>query len=464
MLILKAAALAIVVCVLVLCLKKDQPGFAFLLSLCGAAGLLWFAVQQLRPLLARLQQLAGQAGGDSFSILLQVLAIAFVAQLAADLCREAGLAAAAFCMEFVGRILAMLQALPLLQSLLAFFVLFIVIAFPLPAAAAELPAGVQQILQQSELTPDKLVHITLQELLQTLAGWLKNAWGQPLQLARRAVLFLLLSSCVGLLADGGAWRDCVDLVAVLGFGTIALNQMTSLVQQVAQAANTSQLYVSGFVPVFAGVALLAGQTAGAAVYSTMFYAMAAFLAEVLQNLLLPLLQIYFCFSVSAALWGDSGIADAANLFARCFTFALKLCGMLFTFVLGLQNVLAAGTDRAALKIGKSVLSAAVPVVGDAAAAALGSASAAIGLLKGSLALAAVAALGAAFAPVLAQCGLYWLVFSGMGILAAGLGQKRSKQICTLFGQGTRLCGAILVLYFFLVILSTLLLLLGGNGG
>ena len=119
MLILKAAALAIVVCVLVLCLKKDQPGFAFLLSLCGAAGLLWFAVQQLRPLLARL------AGGDSFSILLQVLAIAFVAQLAADLCREAGLAAAAFCMEFVGRILAMLQALPLLQSLLASFLSFL---------------------------------------------------------------------------------------------------------------------------------------------------------------------------------------------------------------------------------------------------------------------------------------------------------------------------------------------------
>ena len=121
MLILKAAALAIVVCVLVLCLKKDQPGFAFLLSLCGAAGLLWFAVHQLRPLLARLQQLAGQAGG----ILLQVLAIAFVAQLAADLCREAGLAAAAFCMEFVGRILAMLQALPLLQSLLASFLSFL---------------------------------------------------------------------------------------------------------------------------------------------------------------------------------------------------------------------------------------------------------------------------------------------------------------------------------------------------
>ena len=93
--------------------------------LCVPAFFVRFAVQQLRPLLARLQQLAGQAGGDSFSILLQVLAIAFVAQLAADLCREAGLAAAAFCMEFVGRILAMLQALPLLQSLLASFLSFL---------------------------------------------------------------------------------------------------------------------------------------------------------------------------------------------------------------------------------------------------------------------------------------------------------------------------------------------------
>ena len=128
MLILKAAALAIVVCVLVLCLKKDQPGFAFLLSLCGAAALPAFGERFFdlsRAYTPRLQQLAGQAGGDSFSILLQVLAIAFVAQLAADLCREAGLAAAAFCMEFVGRILAMLQALPLLQSLLASFLSFL---------------------------------------------------------------------------------------------------------------------------------------------------------------------------------------------------------------------------------------------------------------------------------------------------------------------------------------------------
>ena len=313
-------------------LKKDQPGFAFLLSLCGAAGLLWFAVQQLRPLLARLQQLAGQAGGDSFSILLQVLAIAFVAQLAADLCREAGLAAAAFCMEFVGRILAMLQALPLLQSLLASFLSFYRDSLPAASRRGRTARwGAADFAAKRTDAGQARSHYLAGAAAN--AGWLaEKRLGAAAATGPARGAVLLLSSCVGLLADGGAWRDCVDLVAVLGFGTIALNQMTSLVQQVAQAANTSQLYVSGFVPVFAGVALLAGQTAGAAVYSTMFYAMAAFLAEVLQNLLLPLLQIYFCFSVSAALWGivalpmpQTCLPAVLPLRSNCAVCCLPLC-------------------------------------------------------------------------------------------------------------------------------------------
>ena len=50
-----------------------------------------------------------------------VLGIALVAQFAADLCREAGLAAAASAVDLCGRALALLQALPLLQQLLDAF-------------------------------------------------------------------------------------------------------------------------------------------------------------------------------------------------------------------------------------------------------------------------------------------------------------------------------------------------------
>lgn len=117
MLIFKLAAAALVAVVLCLALKKDQPAFAFLVSVGAAAGLLLAAARQVEPLVAWLQTLDASLPGQGIGCLLRVLGIVLVAQLAADVCREGGLLAAATAVELCGRVLALLQALPLLQQL-----------------------------------------------------------------------------------------------------------------------------------------------------------------------------------------------------------------------------------------------------------------------------------------------------------------------------------------------------------
>ena len=112
------AAVAFVAAVLSLALKKEQPAFAFLVSACAAAGLLVAVAQQISPLLQWLHGLDSVLPGQGITSLLRVLGIALIAQLAGDICREAGLAAAATASELCGRVLVLLQALPLLQQLL----------------------------------------------------------------------------------------------------------------------------------------------------------------------------------------------------------------------------------------------------------------------------------------------------------------------------------------------------------
>ena len=124
MLLCKLAAAVLVAAVLTLLLKKDQPAFAFLVSVCTAAGLLAIVVRQVQPLLDWLRTLDGYFQGQIPAVLLQVLGIALVAQLAADTCKEAGLSAAT-AIELCGRVLALLQALPLLQSLLGSFAAYL---------------------------------------------------------------------------------------------------------------------------------------------------------------------------------------------------------------------------------------------------------------------------------------------------------------------------------------------------
>lgn len=118
MLLFKLAAVALVTAILSLALKKDQPAFAFLVSVCAAAELLLAVAQQVSPLLQWLHALDGALPGQGISCLLRVLGIALISQLAGDICREAGLAAAATASELCGRVLVLLQALPLLQQLL----------------------------------------------------------------------------------------------------------------------------------------------------------------------------------------------------------------------------------------------------------------------------------------------------------------------------------------------------------
>lgn len=119
MLLCKLAALTFVAAVLSLALKKEQPAYAFLVSVCAAAGAMALAIEQIQPVMDWLRTLDGIFPGQGISCLLRVLGIAVIAQLATDICREAGLAAAATAVELAGRVLALLQALPILQELLA---------------------------------------------------------------------------------------------------------------------------------------------------------------------------------------------------------------------------------------------------------------------------------------------------------------------------------------------------------
>ena len=121
MLIFQLAALAFAAAVLCLTLKKDQPAFAFLISVCAAAGVLAAVLHQAKPVLDWLGTWADYFPGTGIGCLIRVLGIALAAQFAADTCREAGMAAAATAAELGGRVLALLQALPLLQKLLDCF-------------------------------------------------------------------------------------------------------------------------------------------------------------------------------------------------------------------------------------------------------------------------------------------------------------------------------------------------------
>ena len=201
--------------------------------------------------------------------------------------------------------------------------------FPLVGHAAEIPKDAQRLIEDSGVSVQQLSEWNLRDLLQWLTPYWENSVQGPLSFLAQLCPLLLLAGCVGLTAGKRGWKECLDTVAVLSFGVMSLSVMTKLLGTLTETASQSQAYLAIFAPVYSGIAILGGQTAGASVYNGMFYAMAAVLSVAMERLLLPIIQIYFCVAASASVWGSQSLQEAARFFARTLSGMLKIVGYLF---------------------------------------------------------------------------------------------------------------------------------------
>ena len=217
--------------------------------------------------------------------------------------------------------------------------MILLFAAPPAAFADELSADAQAILDESGVDITDAAGWSLSDLCDTLGSWLAEGFQPALHFAAQAAGYLLLAGLLGLLA-GSPYSGYVEILAVLGFGSLSLSTVMQLTELVAATAQDCRTYLTTFVPVFSGLAAAGGQVSGALVYSGMFLAMSGFLASLIQKLLLPIMQIYFCFAVCACLWGNHGIEDAAALFAPLF-----LKSLAYTVTFAAAGIVAGATGQ-----------------------------------------------------------------------------------------------------------------------
>lgn len=116
----KAAGISVASAALYLLLKKDNPSFAFLLTVAATGAVLISAGQLLAAVLTDAQTLAESAGLGSaeLSAVLKALGIAWVTKFAAQISSDAGQGALAAVINQCGAAGILCCAMPLLMSVL----------------------------------------------------------------------------------------------------------------------------------------------------------------------------------------------------------------------------------------------------------------------------------------------------------------------------------------------------------
>lgn len=116
----QVVGIALVASVLLVLLRQARPEWAVLLSIVTAVSILFLLVDDIAAVVRVVGQVAHRADIDARYVdtLLKIVGVAYLTDLGAQLCRDAGESALAAKVQLAGKIMILLLAVPILMAVL----------------------------------------------------------------------------------------------------------------------------------------------------------------------------------------------------------------------------------------------------------------------------------------------------------------------------------------------------------
>ena len=250
----------------------------------------------------------------------------------------------------------------------------------------------------------------------------------------------------------------LNLAGCLSVAMICVGDVKSLVSMGRETMQTLTDFAAVLLPTLTSAAAFAGAYSSSAAK----YAASALFLHILMTaantLVFPLITAYLAAVFANAVLGGGALSAAVRLLKWASRFTLTALVTVFTFYLGISGLAASGADALATKAVKTVVSAALPVVGSIISDASESLVAGAGLIRSSIGIFGfLTVLAVCFAPFL-RLGLRYVAFKGAAAVSAVADGGRLSGLIegvgTAFGMVLALVGSEAV-FLYLSILSLL---------
>lgn len=118
--IIQVAGLGLIATMIVLVLKDINPHFSFLITLFTGVMIFLFLISKISTVIDILERLAVQANINMiyFETILKIIGIAYIAEFAVQITKDAGQGAIASKIELAGKVLILVMAIPIIGAII----------------------------------------------------------------------------------------------------------------------------------------------------------------------------------------------------------------------------------------------------------------------------------------------------------------------------------------------------------
>jgi stage III sporulation protein AD len=115
--IIQIVGIGLIATVLILVVREQKPMFAFLLAAFTGLFIFLYIIGRIDAVISMLEQLAEKTGIPSIYLrtILKIIGIAYIAEFGAQIVRDAGQEGIASKIEFAGKVLILVMAVPIIH-------------------------------------------------------------------------------------------------------------------------------------------------------------------------------------------------------------------------------------------------------------------------------------------------------------------------------------------------------------
>lgn len=118
--VIKIISVGLIALIIIIILKQYKPEFAIYISIIAGAIIIYMIIDKIENIINLLQTISDKSGVSSefLALLLKITGIAFLAEFAISICKDAGESAIANKIEIGSKVIIVSMSIPIISSLL----------------------------------------------------------------------------------------------------------------------------------------------------------------------------------------------------------------------------------------------------------------------------------------------------------------------------------------------------------
>lgn len=232
----------------------------------------------------------------------------------------------------------------------------------------------------------------------------------------------------------GTVGRCITVSGALWITAVSAGDLEALIGLGRETVTEISQFSKVLLPVMATATAASGGVTGASVrqVGTVFFS--DVLLTAIERLLLPAVYLYVGIAAAGTVLEGPALESIGKLLKKGIGWVLGGLLFLFTTYLTISGAVAGAADARAVKLAKTAISGAVPVVGSILSEAAESVLAGAGILKAAAGvLGMLAVLALCLTPFL-RLGVQYLLYQGAAMVAAAVGQKPLIRLIAMLGD------------------------------